>query len=380
MIYNLCTEKSYPKAAFHNRVQRYPFNDHNAPPLQMMFQFCESISTWLRKDLENVAAVHCKAGKGRTGMMIAAYLLYSLECKTAKQALAYFGSYRTTNDSGVTIPSQKRYVYYFEQLLRAIRKNRPIQRGCLQLRRPTIRIKHIRIQTVPNIDTHGCIPIFDLYIDNEKVFEYKRALLALQNASEAGLPMGSYHSASANSNIAWKKKENPGNDSWECDHNSIADGSRLTFLYSQDLATPMWYNSTAASRGLSGLGISGLCGVTSSKSIRQYAQISKGYASSDHALGLSAEGLGGKPRRFLVHEPVMDIDCSSFDLRVAGNVKLSFKHDRLPAVSRASNAIKMNLSLDRMPSSFDAADETLSYMVSYRIRRIPCFGFYEASN
>lgn len=46
------------------------------PPLAMVQQFCADAAAWLAADPVNVVVVHCKAGKGRTGIMICSLLLY----------------------------------------------------------------------------------------------------------------------------------------------------------------------------------------------------------------------------------------------------------------------------------------------------------------
>ena len=51
--------------------------------------------------------------------MLSCYLLYSGICSTAEQAMALFARRRTMNDKGVTIASQRRYVHYFADCLRA---------------------------------------------------------------------------------------------------------------------------------------------------------------------------------------------------------------------------------------------------------------------
>lgn len=119
-VYNLCSERDYPVSLFNGRVAKYPFDDHNPPPLQMFLPFCEDVKEWLDSDPENVVAIHCKAGKGRTGVMICAYLLYIGEWDDADECMAFYGSARTYNGKGVTIPSQKRFIRHFADLCRGI--------------------------------------------------------------------------------------------------------------------------------------------------------------------------------------------------------------------------------------------------------------------
>lgn len=70
MLFNLCSERDYDAAEFEGRVQRFPFDDHSVPPLGMMVEFCKAVDAWLFADKDNIVAVHCKAGKGRTGLMV----------------------------------------------------------------------------------------------------------------------------------------------------------------------------------------------------------------------------------------------------------------------------------------------------------------------
>lgn len=180
-VYNLCSERDYSDEDFGGPVGRFPFDDHNPCPLDLIAKFCADVDAWLAHDPENVIAVHCKAGKGRTGLMISAYLLHSGAAKSASAALNEFGKMRTSNGQGVTIPryvgsfmcgipfcdnffSQMRFVHYYQRVLA---DGPPAPQA--------VRITHIRMLTVPTfMKPSGCIPYFKVFVDGKKVFSYKK--------------------------------------------------------------------------------------------------------------------------------------------------------------------------------------------------------------
>jgi len=124
LVVNLCSERHYDVDKFDGRVFPFPFDDHNCPPFDDMEPFCETLDSWLSMDPENIAAIHCKAGKGRTGLVICIYILHTGTYPDANSALNFYAISRTMNMKGVTIPSQRRWVKYYEIMMRRRREGK----------------------------------------------------------------------------------------------------------------------------------------------------------------------------------------------------------------------------------------------------------------
>lgn len=116
LIINLSGE-SYNYHLFEDRVVDFAFPDHHPPPLDVYLQTLKKMREWLVADPANVVAVHCLAGRSRTGTVIAGYLLYSSFCENALKAISFFNSKRSLEARDVCLPSQIRYVGYMDSLL-----------------------------------------------------------------------------------------------------------------------------------------------------------------------------------------------------------------------------------------------------------------------
>ncbi|KAL9979316.1 hypothetical protein ACROYT_G016964 [Oculina patagonica] len=162
-IYNLCSERHYDPAKFNNRVATYPFDDHNAPPFELIKPFCDDVDEFLNESEKNVAFIHCKAGKGRTGVMICAYLLHNHHFKESKDALKYYGDARTRNAKGVTIPSQRRYVLYYNHLLR----------HRLKYTRTMVLLKGFELLSESTFQNFACNPYYVIWQQKVKLYQSK---------------------------------------------------------------------------------------------------------------------------------------------------------------------------------------------------------------
>lgn len=69
------------------KLAYFPFMDHNPGPIIQIYRLVLDMTLFLSSDPDSVIAVHCKAGKGRTGLAICAYLLFHDAVSHAYQAV-----------------------------------------------------------------------------------------------------------------------------------------------------------------------------------------------------------------------------------------------------------------------------------------------------
>lgn len=55
-----------------------------------MVRFVKNVKEWFDQDKNNIIAVHCKGGKGRTGTMICVWLVEAGLFGTAEVSISYF--------------------------------------------------------------------------------------------------------------------------------------------------------------------------------------------------------------------------------------------------------------------------------------------------
>ncbi|CAI5738553.1 unnamed protein product [Peronospora destructor] len=114
---------------FEGRVKNFPIEDYNVPMLQTMVAFCEKAAAWLVAGESHVVALHCKAGKGRAGMMACMLLMRMGYAATVTDAIDRYNVERVRDRRGLTVVSQKKWVNYYSALLAETAVPRKSSRG-----------------------------------------------------------------------------------------------------------------------------------------------------------------------------------------------------------------------------------------------------------
>lgn len=157
-VYDLTLERAYSANTFTEAVARAAgadavagapvvvrrgFADHHAAPLGLLFALLDELARYHAADERNVAVVHCMAGRGRTGLVACAYLLYTGVASSAQEAMLHFAHAR---GQPLRTPSQRRYVgYVAEALCRS-----PVPRPCpIRVPEPPVVLAAVEVHAPP---------------------------------------------------------------------------------------------------------------------------------------------------------------------------------------------------------------------------------------
>ncbi|KAK5622890.1 hypothetical protein CRENBAI_023141 [Crenichthys baileyi] len=108
LVLNLSEQRS-DLTKLNHKVLEFGWPDHHAPALDKICSMCKAIDTWLSGDQRNVVLLHNKGNRGRTGVVVAAYMHYSNISASADQALDRFAMRRFYEDKALPVgqPSQR---------------------------------------------------------------------------------------------------------------------------------------------------------------------------------------------------------------------------------------------------------------------------------
>ncbi|XP_075772016.1 tensin-2 isoform X3 [Pelodiscus sinensis] len=146
MLFNL-SEKRRDISRLNPKVQDFGWPDLHAPPLDKICSICKAMETWLNAAPQHVVVLHCKGNKGKTGVIVAAYMHYSKISASADQALSTLTMRKFCEDKVATSlqPSQKRYISYFSGLLS----------GTIKMNCNTLFLHHVLIPAIPSFQPCG---------------------------------------------------------------------------------------------------------------------------------------------------------------------------------------------------------------------------------
>ncbi|XP_069013906.1 tensin-2-like isoform X1 [Embiotoca jacksoni] len=162
LLLNL-SEKRHDITRLNSKVQDYGWPDLHAPPLDRICAVCKAMETWLTSDPNNVVVLHCKGNKGKTGVIVAAYMHYSKISAGADQALTTLAMRKFCEDkvSSSLQPSQNRYIYYFGGLLS----------GTIKMNSSPLFLHQILIPSLPNFQAGGGFyPFLKIYQSLQLVY------------------------------------------------------------------------------------------------------------------------------------------------------------------------------------------------------------------
>lgn len=169
-------------------TQQYSINRYNVPAMESILKFCNVVDSYLQLSPTNVVILYSSVNDGRIILLASILLLHTGISDSAidsadRVCSSRILSFVLSKINLIVTPTQLRYIYYYEQLLR---KDYLIEY--------TMCITHIKITTIPNFDASiiasGCTPyiVVSLLKHDDDLLNWKPYCLYNQSGAVKPFP------------------------------------------------------------------------------------------------------------------------------------------------------------------------------------------------
>lgn len=119
LIINI-SDRHYDTSIFNDCVVEFFFPGYSSPPLGVLFKIAWTVESWLSADPLNVVLIHCLNGRGRTITTTSCFLAWSGLTPSAQYGLDYISEKKNETPMSLTVPTQRRYIHYFDKVLNGV--------------------------------------------------------------------------------------------------------------------------------------------------------------------------------------------------------------------------------------------------------------------
>lgn len=167
MVWNL-SELDYDYSVLDEQVMTFEFPGSPSPPLGLLMKILLSLESWLKADEKNVAVMHCLTGRGRTSTVMSSFLCWMGEAGFVdpNRALEYMAQCKKLDLETLTIPSQRRYVGYFSNMLDGVRPSQPplVLKRIIMSEAPKVSSVYFRLQMYCDGTTMDCSDLISSHL------------------------------------------------------------------------------------------------------------------------------------------------------------------------------------------------------------------------
>lgn len=140
------SEKEYDTRRFEGEVVCVALKGSPVPPLRLLCELCLSACQWLASDPSNVLVVHCFSGYCRSAFFVSCLLAFRGFQSQPKEALKDVCALLPIDNPSVILPSQQRYLAYFQQCLQGPTPEKRL-----------LRLSKVILSAVPLFETEGTV-------------------------------------------------------------------------------------------------------------------------------------------------------------------------------------------------------------------------------